>query len=150
MRNATVQTLIPVLQTAIGPVILISGVGLLLLTMTNRFGRVIDRSRLLGDELLNAHDASRAGIITQLSILSRRARAIRIAIIMIASSALCDVLLIVTIFCAALFDLELAVVIGMLFILSMIALTVSLVAFLLEVNQSLAALKLEMKFDGWK
>ena len=33
------------LQVAIGPVILISGVGLLLLTMTNRLGRAIDRAR---------------------------------------------------------------------------------------------------------
>lgn len=34
--------LIPTLQTAIGPVILISGVALLLLTVTNRLGRAID------------------------------------------------------------------------------------------------------------
>jgi hypothetical protein len=33
------------LRDAIGPVILISGVGLLLLTMTNRLGRAIDRAR---------------------------------------------------------------------------------------------------------
>ena len=42
-----VRDLIPILQVAIGPVILISGVGLLLLSMTNRLGRVIDRARLL-------------------------------------------------------------------------------------------------------
>ena len=36
--------LIPVLQMAVGPVILISGIGLILLSMTNRFGRVIDRA----------------------------------------------------------------------------------------------------------
>ena len=39
--------IIPVLQVSIGPVILISGVGLLLLTMTNRLGRAIDRARQL-------------------------------------------------------------------------------------------------------
>jgi len=39
----TVTELIPVLQVAIGPVVLISGIGLLILSMTNRFGRVIDR-----------------------------------------------------------------------------------------------------------
>ncbi|WP_345111750.1 DUF2721 domain-containing protein [Candidatus Villigracilis vicinus] len=43
----SIQELIPVLQTAIGPVILISGVGLLLLSMTNRLSRVIDRARNL-------------------------------------------------------------------------------------------------------
>src|SRR4051812_29821403 len=41
--------LVPTIQVAIGPVILISGVGLLLLSMTNRLGRVIDRARQLCD-----------------------------------------------------------------------------------------------------
>ncbi len=31
---------LPLLQLAVGPVILISGVGLLLLSITNRYGRV--------------------------------------------------------------------------------------------------------------
>ena len=42
MPSTPLHELIPVLQVAIGPVILISGVGLLLLTLTNRFGRIID------------------------------------------------------------------------------------------------------------
>lgn len=46
--------LIPTLQLAIGPVILISGVGLLLLSMTNRFGRIIDRARALNRDLRGA------------------------------------------------------------------------------------------------
>ena len=40
MRNHSLDELVPILQLAIGPVILISGVGMLLLTFTNRFGRV--------------------------------------------------------------------------------------------------------------
>jgi len=51
MISLILQQLIPVIQTAVGPVILISGVGLLLLSMTNRFGRVLDRARLLAREL---------------------------------------------------------------------------------------------------
>ena len=47
MTSLTLQQLIPVIQTAVGPVILISGVGLLLLSITNRFGRIVDRARLL-------------------------------------------------------------------------------------------------------
>lgn len=43
--------LLPSLQIAIGPVILVSGVSLLLLSMTNRLGRVIDRARDLSIEL---------------------------------------------------------------------------------------------------
>jgi hypothetical protein len=44
-RPMSLTDLIPTLQLAIGPAILISGVGLISLSMTNRFGRAIDRSR---------------------------------------------------------------------------------------------------------
>jgi hypothetical protein len=54
MTSLTLQQLIPVIQMAVGPVILISGVGLLLLSMTNRFGRIVDRSRILARELPQA------------------------------------------------------------------------------------------------
>ena len=43
------KDLLPDLQAAVGPVILISGVGMLLLSMTNRLGRTIDRARQLVD-----------------------------------------------------------------------------------------------------
>ena len=45
MPLTTLEQIIPELRDAIGPVILISGVGRLLLTMTNRLGRAIDRAR---------------------------------------------------------------------------------------------------------
>src|SRR5271157_2924760 len=47
----SLSQIIPVLQGAIGPVILISGVGLLLLSLTNRFARILDRARLLAHQL---------------------------------------------------------------------------------------------------
>ena len=48
-------------EAAIAPVIVISGIGLLLLSITNRYGRAIDRARLLMRELQtsdagSAHD----------------------------------------------------------------------------------------------
>jgi hypothetical protein len=45
MPLTSLEQIIPELRDAIGSVILISGVGLLLLTMTNRLGRAIDRAR---------------------------------------------------------------------------------------------------------
>ena len=51
MLPSHLDQILPELRDAIGPVILISGVGLLLLTMTNRLGRAIDRSRQLKQEL---------------------------------------------------------------------------------------------------
>jgi hypothetical protein len=44
---SSLQSLVPLLQASISPVTVISGVGMLLLSMTNRYGRVIDRVRHL-------------------------------------------------------------------------------------------------------
>jgi hypothetical protein len=41
------DSLLPMIQLAITPVILIAGVGSLLLSMTNRLGRIVDRTRIL-------------------------------------------------------------------------------------------------------
>jgi hypothetical protein len=69
----TLNELISVLQVAVGPVILISGIGLLLLSMTNRFGRIIDRSRILAGVLRDADGVDRQRAIAQLRILMHRA-----------------------------------------------------------------------------
>ena len=65
----TLAELVPVLQVAIGPVILVSGVGLLLLTMTNRLGRILDRTRLLVRERRAAGGDEGRLISAQLEIL---------------------------------------------------------------------------------
>lgn len=42
---------LPSIQLAITPVILISGMGALMLTLTNRMGRIVDRTRALAGAL---------------------------------------------------------------------------------------------------
>src|SRR5579872_4162424 len=74
MANTSVSELIPVLQVAIGPVILISGVGLVLLTLTNRFGRAIDRSRQIIQQVRTANESDRQRLEDQVAILYRRAQ----------------------------------------------------------------------------
>jgi len=49
-----------VLELAVSPAILVSGIGLLLLSMTNRFGRMIDRARILMPRL-GSDGGQRAG-----------------------------------------------------------------------------------------
>jgi hypothetical protein len=145
MQVPSVAQLIPVLQTAIGPVILISGVGLLILTMTNRLGRAIDRARILAAELTSASDASRPAIEGQLRILWKRAHLIRAAIALVSLSALAAALLVIVLFFTALWQLETAWLIGALFVACMSFLIASLVLFIDDINQSLAALKLELR-----
>ncbi|MDA1277915.1 MAG: DUF2721 domain-containing protein [Verrucomicrobia bacterium] len=148
MNEISVAQLVPVLQTAIGPVILISGVGLLLLTMTNRLGRAIDRARTLADALPSADGDVAAAITAQLRIFWRRARLIRLAIILASLSALSAAILIIVLFLTALWSLEAAWFIGILFTVSMSCLILSLIVFIHDTNQSLTALKMELKRDG--
>jgi len=141
--------LIPTLQLAIGPVILVSGVGLILLSMTNRFGRLIDRSRLLTRELQQATERDRRRIVPQLRILSKRSRIIRAAIALASMSVLLAALLIIALFLGALLGLGIASAIVTLFILCMLSLIASLLLFISDINQSLKALALEMAADGY-
>lgn len=137
--------LIPVLQVAIGPVILISGVGLLLLSMTNRFGRVIDRSRDLAIDVRSAPDADRARLRAQLAILATRADRLRQAIALAILSLLFAAVLVIVLFVAALQRWEWGTPVALIFIGCMGTLIASLVAFLLDINLSLVAVRLEVR-----
>jgi len=144
MSFPTVTDLIPVLQIAIGPVILISGVGLLLLTMTNRLGRTIDRARILYEKLRSEPPADQDRLRAQLRILQRRANFIRQAIILATISSLLAALLIISLFFAALLRLDVGWLIMLSFSGCLLALIGSLLTFIRDVNQSLLALKLEL------
>ncbi len=144
MVSTKLSELIPVLQIAVGPVILISGVGLLLLSLTNRFGRAVDRSRQLTRELRGTDEADQQQLGGQVEILFRRAELIQLAIILAAMSMLFAAVLIITLFFTALFQWELAVPVSLLFICCLTSLIGSLVMFIMDIRLSLRALKLEL------
>jgi hypothetical protein len=147
MNNISLSQLVPILQLAIGPVILISGVGLLLLTLTNRFGRMVDRSRLLNQEL--EREALAPGEATQLQaqidILHRRAEILRRSIILGAITVLLVGVLILVLFLSALLKLEAAPLIIAIFCMGQLALIGSMLAFIRDMNLSLKAVRLELK-----
>ena len=140
----TLADLIPILQLAIGPTILVSGVGLVMLSMTNRFSRLIDRSRQLTRELHHDPEADPAKIIAQLTILARRSKIVRTAIALAASSALLAALLIISIFLGALLQLSITKLIVAIFTFCLLCLVTALVLFIYDINLSLRALWLEM------
>ncbi len=142
------EELIPVLQVAVGPAILISGDGLLLLTMTNRLGRVIDRSRLIVTLLKEGDENEKENSQSQLKILWHRATLLRSAIFMAATSALLGALLIILIFLSVLMKWQIGWLISIIFIGSMLGVMGSLVSFLRDVNMTLHALAIETKQPG--
>lgn len=142
---ADLPSLIPTLQVAIGPVILISGIGLLLLSMTNRLGRTVDRSRALAREYRGADAPDRGRTAGQLEILMLRARIMRAAIASASVSVLLAAILIITLFIGALLQPRgIGPLVAVLFIVCMLCVIASLVLFLWDVNLTLRALKLEV------
>lgn len=139
------QSFIHFLQACITPVALISGVGLLLLTITNRLGRTIDRTRRLVDEL-NAGEVKKAlEKENEIRILYRRSRYLRISIGTMVISVISSSLIIPLLFFMTLMDLDLRMIGYSLFVLSILSILISLLYFFMDVRLSLRALKLEAK-----
>lgn len=134
---------VSILEISVGPVILISGVGLLLLSLTNRYGRVIDRARFLADHLRKAARDD-GHLRAQIQILRSRAKLLRTSITCAAVSVLCAAVLIIGIFIGSLTNLSPSAFIVIMFCSCMLSLIGSLVSFIKDVNRSLAALDLDM------
>jgi hypothetical protein len=144
MNFMTNIELIPVLQMAVGPVALISGVGLLILSLTNRLGRVVDRGRILASQLQETPNIKEHHREQQLGIISHRAELLRFSIIFAVISVLLAAVLVVLLFLTASFDFEAAWAAVSVFLCSLTALVVSLIYFLLELNQALVAFRLDI------
>jgi hypothetical protein len=145
MTIKTISELVPVLQTAIGPVILISGLGLLLLTMTNRLARTIDRARELIDEYDSLSSTVKSKVDREILVLWKRARYVRTAILLATTTCLGAASLIILLFLTSLLQINIPLVIEMIFIFSMFCLIGALIFFLLDVNLTLSALRIELE-----
>lgn len=145
MLITTIKELVPVLQTAIGPVILISGLGLLLLTMTNRLGRTIDRSRELLDDYESLAVSAREKVDREIVVLWKRASFERAAIMLASLSCLSAATLIIMLFVTSILQLDQPLLLAIVFTFGMACLSASLVFFLLEVNLTLSALRIELE-----
>jgi len=143
------MTINEVLSSAVTPVVLISGVGLLMLTMTNRFGRLTDRTRQVAKLVRDTEGAEQEGYRAQLQILAHRGRLLRRSIAEAGFCVLFAALLIITIFITNLADTTVDWLDATFFILSLFFLILSLVDFIRDVHRALAALALEVGED-WR
>ena len=144
MNPPSLQQLIPILQLSVGPVILISGIGLLLLSMTNRFGRAIDRARALEEARRSATHETMGKIEAQIDVIVRRTRLLRLAILWASVSVLLAAILIIVLFTTALLGVDVAWPIALIFAGCLAAVIGSLIFFILDLNASLQALRLEL------
>jgi hypothetical protein len=121
-----------VIQMAVAPAFLLTGVGAILAVMTARLTRIVDRFRVL-------HEGSKGGLKykkTELSLLILRGRWTHWAIALTTISALLICMLIAMIFISTEISFNLDQFISILFIMAMTALIFGLLSFLKEVGLS--------------
>jgi hypothetical protein len=140
----TQESILPIIQLSITPVILISGLGALCISLTNRMGRIVDRTRSLAGLMRQASDGDRKFLEEQLLIMFRRAKIMRFSMTMVTSSMFISGLLVVILFVSALSQIDLAVLILVLFATSMGCLLAGLAAFLRDLFVSLHAVQVEV------
>ena len=140
----SLSSLLPIIQLAITPVILISGMGALMITLTNRMARIVDRTRELAEAIPDADPEERTHLESQLDIMWDRSLMMRGAVTCNGLSMLLACLLIVALFGAGMFDWNMKIVVLALFCASIMMLTASLVEFLRDIFVSLHALQLQV------
>ena len=140
MQTAANLTMVAhVIQQAIAPVFLLTGVGAILSVLTNRLARVVDRYRSL-NETRNDDKASHK---KEIEALSHRARLIHWAISLCTISALFVCIVIAALFVGSETGIDPSGVISTLFIAAMLALIAGLLCFLREI--ALATGKIEVR-----
>jgi hypothetical protein len=141
----TTKSLIEFFQSTISPLVLISGVGLILLSLTNRLARTIDRSRALVAEIEDENSIDKHNKKTQLKILVKRSYILKYSITSISFSILCSSLIIPVLLVIYLFQVDLAILGKLFFLLSIIGIVFSAIFLFLDVSLTLKALELEVK-----
>jgi len=110
------------IQSSVAPVFLLSGVAATLGVLTNRLSRIVDRARVL-EEQLAGHPGEAPHVRQDLAVLARRAHYINVAISLSTIAALLVALVVVTLFANAFLGSELAALIALLFVGSMVCLS---------------------------
>jgi hypothetical protein len=137
--------LLAVIQAAIAPVVLISGVGLLLLTLSARLGRIVDRTRLVAAQLHAAPEGERDALQHQLGVLRHRARLIRLSLTLSATAVAVIGLLITLLFLGLVFGWHVTIVCTLLFVAALLCVVIAMFVFVRELSESLVALDLSIR-----
>jgi hypothetical protein len=123
--------IVHLIQSAVAPVFLLSGVGVTLGVLTGRLARIIDRARYLEDQVGPTGVHSEA-TLASLRMLARRAKYTNAAIALCTASALFVSLVVMTLFASAFIGTSLSATIAILFVAAMVCLTGAFGSFLIE------------------
>ena len=139
MTHPFVPDISHVIQLAVAPVFLLSGVGVTTGMLTNRLARIVDRARALE---ARPHDPADTRTHADLVALSSRAKLVNRALTLCTVCAIMVSLVIVTLFVSPMIEVDLSGLIAVLFIGGLIAYVVALVTFLREIFVATASLRI--------
>jgi len=137
--------LIQALQASIAPCVLISGDGLLLLSLSNRLSRPIERIRHLCDVIKAHPQKDHKAAQEQIRILFKRSQLLRSAISCIIYSIALISSIVLLLFLDTFYAWPINLPISILFILSIVFLMTSMVFFLMDIHGALDSLKIEIR-----
>ncbi|HSM99278.1 MAG TPA: DUF2721 domain-containing protein [Gallionella sp.] len=126
---ADITTIAQVIQMAVAPVFLLTGVGAILNVITSRLARIVDRSRTLS----NSNDQNRSAQKDEMAMLARRARWVHWAVSLCTMSALFICIVIAALFVGSETGMDPSRAVSLLFISAMLTLISGLLCFLREI-----------------
>lgn len=122
------------IQLALAPVFLLTGVGAFLNLCAGRLARIIDRTRVVAPQVRSARGEEHDRLVREIRLLDQRIAVVNRAILMGVLSGGMTCLVVMLLFVAEMIAIDLGRVIGLLFILSMIALAAAFALFIREIH----------------
>ena len=142
--NYPINDIVQILQLSIAPTVLISGIGLLILSLNTRSSLIFDRIR----SLIGEHSETKEAYIKdEINWLYRRVKVLRVSLYGLVISLIFNVFVIISIFIIKFFGIESGVIIPILFICAVFSIMIGLIAFLHDINLNLKALQIELKHN---
>ena len=137
-----------VIQLALAPAFLLTGIAGLLNVMTGRLARIIDRGRFLTENPAGFDASMRSAHLAERDNLEQRRYLASVAITACTLAALLVCLVIAVLFLRAMLDAELKWVLGVLFTAATFALVVGLAYFLREVLLATKTVRIILPMKG--
>jgi len=144
MKFSNIESFAHLLELSFSPIVLISGVGLLLLSMVNRFMQATSRTRQLLRVVEQQEGEERQGTIEQINILYKRSNILKTAIILVSCSIFSTGLLIVVISVMSFEGVQIEYLATALYYLSIALMIASVLFFVFDLTMSTRALRVEV------
>jgi hypothetical protein len=139
--TADVTNVAHVIQLAVAPVFLLTGVGAILSVITNRLARIVDRTRMLS----NPSDQKHSTREEEMAMLARRSRWVHWAVSLCTMSALLICIVIAALFVGSEIGIDPSRAVSLLFISAMLTLIAGLLCFLREIFLAAETMDIEKK-----